>query len=326
MLSVVIPTYNESLSLEPLHKELAEIAAANDYDMEIIFVDDGSIDDSWQVIERLAAKDSRVRGVRFRRNFGKSAALSAGVSHASGVLVVTLDADLQDDPHEIPHFLAALGDKYDLVSGWKRLRHDPWNKVIPSRVFNAMVSWLTGVELHDHNCGMKCYRREIFDEISLYGEMHRFIPALAAARGFRIGEIEIKHRPRRFGQSKFGVSRIVKGFLDLLTVKFLTAFGQRPQHILGSIGLLAFVIGAGIMTVLAGYWLVSRIPVFGLAPIQLHERPALLYSVALLLMGGQFLSVGILGELFISYHRPERRSYSISEKIGVDSSPKEEKS
>ena len=186
-------------------------------------------------IEQLAAADPRVRGIRFRRNFGKAAALSAGFDAARGELVVTLDADLQDDPREIPRFLAEIDKGLDCVSGWKQVRHDPWHKVGPSRVFNWLVGVLTGVKLHDHNCGFKCYRREIFDEVRLYGELHRFVPVLAAARGWKVGEIVVNHRARKFGRSKYGVTRIVKGFLDLLTVYFLTGFEQRPQHLLGTL-------------------------------------------------------------------------------------------
>ena len=232
MLSVVVPVFNEVESLEPLYQELVEVAATNGYDLDLVFVDDGSADGSWDEIRRLASADARVTGLRFRRNFGKAAALSAGFAQARGDLVMTLDADLQDDPHEIPRFLAEMQNQFDVVSGWKKVRHDPLGKVFPSRVFNRFVSTLTGVRLHDHNCGMKCYRREVFDEIHLYGELHRFVPVLAAARGFRIGEIAIQHRPRKFGRSKYGLTRIIKGFLDLLTVKFLTGFGQRPQHLL----------------------------------------------------------------------------------------------
>ncbi|MHC4402702.1 MAG: glycosyltransferase family 2 protein, partial [Planctomycetota bacterium] len=185
MLSIVIPVFNEEESLEKLHEEICEVAKANRYELDVIFVDDGSTDGSWKVIERLAETDRRVRGIRFRRNFGKAAALSAGFAEVRGRLIVTLDADLQDDPQEIPRFLAQMEEDLDVVSGWKKVRHDPWHKVGPSRVFNWMVSRLTGVKLHDHNCGMKCYRREVFDEVRLYGELHRFVPVLAAARGFR---------------------------------------------------------------------------------------------------------------------------------------------
>ncbi len=312
MLSIVIPVFNEEESLEALHQELDEVARRHDYELDMILVDDGSSDDSWAVIERLAESDGRVRGIRFRRNFGKAAALNAGFAQARGELIMTLDADLQDDPHEIPRFLAEMENDLDVVSGWKKVRHDPWHKVGPSRVFNWMVSRLTGVVLHDHNCGMKCYRREIFDEVRLYGELHRFVPVLAEARGFRVGELVITHRARKFGQSKYGVTRIVKGFLDLLTVKFLTGFGQRPQHVLGTVGLGAFLLGALGMTYLAGYWLVSQLaPDLGLLP--LHQRPAVIYSVGLLLLGGQLMSVGFLAELMIAYQNHEHKTYSISE-------------
>lgn len=318
MLSVVIPVYNEEESLEALHRELDEVAAAEGYDLDVIFVDDGSTDGSWQWIERLAAGDSRVRGIRFRRNFGKAAALSAGFAQARGELVMTLDADLQDDPREIPRFLTEMQKGLDVVSGWKKVRHDPWHKVGPSRVFNWMVSTLTGVKLHDHNCGMKCYRREIFDEVRLYGELHRFVPVLAAARGYRVGELVIQHRPRRFGHSKYGVARIIKGFLDLLTVKFLTGFGQRPQHLLGTLGLASFFLGLLGLTYLAGLWVVSRL-LQGMEDVQLKERfPAVIYSVALLLLGGQLMSIGFVAELFIAYNDPDVKPYSISEQTGSD--------
>jgi glycosyltransferase involved in cell wall biosynthesis len=314
MLSVVIPVFNEADSLEPLYQELSEVASAQGYDLDIVMVDDGSTDGSWDVIRRLAADDPRLTGLRFRRNFGKSAALSAGFAQSRGELIMTLDADLQDDPHEIPRFLAQMQNDLDVLSGWKKVRHDPlWHKVLPSRVFNRMVSALTGVKLHDHNCGMKCYRREVFKEVRLYGELHRFVPVLAAARGFRIGEIVIGHRPRRFGHSKYGFSRIIKGFLDLLTVKFLTGFGQRPQHLLGTFGLASFALGAFGLLFLAVWWFVSRM-VPGFEPVHLHQRPALIYSVGLMLLGGQLMSIGFLAELFIAYHVPDTCGYSISDR------------
>ena len=310
MLSLVIPVYDEAQSLEALVHEIDEVAAANHYELEVIFVDDGSRDDSWGVIERLAAQDPRVRGIRFRRNFGKAAALSAGFSEARGDLVMTLDADLQDDPHEIPRFVEAMQGEVDVISGWKRVRHDPWHKVLPSRVFNWMVSRLTGVKLHDHNCGMKCYRREVFDEVRIYGELHRFVPVLAAARGFRVGELEVNHRARKFGRSKYGVRRIVKGFLDLLTVKFLTNFSHRPQHLLGTVALASFLIGALGLAYLAVCWFATRwIP--GLTPMDLHDRPVVIYLLGLLLFGGQLLSIGILGELVTAYHDDRIPTYSI---------------
>jgi glycosyltransferase involved in cell wall biosynthesis len=322
MLSVVVPVLNEVKSLEKLHQELSEVAKSRGYDMEMIFVDDGSTDGSWEVIERVAAADPRVRGIRFRRNFGKAAALSAGFADARGEFVMTLDADLQDDPHEIPNFLAEIEKDLDVVSGWKKVRHDPWHKVLPSRVFNGMVSRLTGVKLHDHNCGMKCYRREVLGEVRLYGELHRFVPVLAAARGFRVGELVIRHRPRQFGRSKYGVTRFVKGFLDLLTVKFLTGFGQRPQHILGTLGLAMFALGALGLTWLAGGWVGSRLLyLVGLLEeehlFRVGAHPtASLYSVAFLLLGGQLMAIGFLGELIIAYQQHEMSTYSIAGRTG----------
>ena len=314
MLSTVIPVFNEVESLKALYQELSDVAVAQKYELDIVFVDDGSTDGSWEVIRELADADPRVSGIRFRRNFGKAAALNAGFAQARGELIMTLDADLQDDPHEIPKFLTEMGKKLDVVSGWKKVRHDPVDKVLPSRVFNWMVSSLTGVHLHDHNCGMKCYRREVFDEVHLYGELHRFVPVLAAARGFRVGEVVIGHRPRKYGRSKYGFMRFIKGFLDLLTVKFLTGFGQRPQHILGTVGLASFSLGFLGMLLLAGWWVITRIPFFGLEHALLHQRPAVIYSLGLMLLGGQLMSIGFLAELMIAYNAPEHRGYSISER------------
>src|SRR5215831_6826888 len=257
MISVVVPVFNEQDSLAILYDELARVALAANLRCEILFVDDGSSDGSWDLIRSLAERYADVHGIRFRRNFGKAAALSAGFAAARGDVIMTLDADLQDDPAEIPKFLAKLNEGYDVISGWKQTRLDPWHKTWPSWVFNAMVSWLTGVKLHDHNCGMKSFRAEIFREVRLYGELHRFIPVLAAARGFTVGEVVIQHRPRKFGHSKYGVRRFVKGFLDLLTVKFLTGFGQRPQHLLGTIGLLFFALGLLGMAYLAVTWIIN---------------------------------------------------------------------
>jgi dolichol-phosphate mannosyltransferase len=321
LLSAVIPVLNEVESLPALHAELTEVARAHGYDLEIVFVDDGSTDGSWERIEQLAAEDARVRGIRFRRNFGKAAALSAGFAAARGEIIVTLDADLQDDPREIPRFLAEMEKGLDCVSGWKQVRHDPWHKVGPSRVFNWLVGALTGVKLHDHNCGFKCYRREIFDEVRLYGELHRFVPVLAASRGWKVGEIVVNHRPRQHGRSKYGVTRIVKGFLDLLTVYFLTGFEQRPQHLLGTCGIASFAVGLAGLTYLSLTWVLANVtgwntwfPHWQFKP--LHERPALLYSVALLLLGAQFISMGFLAELFTAYYGRTSVPYSIQARTG----------
>ena len=312
MISVVIPVFNEQHSLAVLHGELARVAQDAGLRFEVLFVDDGSTDDSWQVIRALSEKHADVHGIRFRRNFGKAAALSAGFAAARGELIMTLDADLQDDPAEIPKFLAKLNEGYDVISGWKETRLDPWHKTWPSWVFNGMVSWLTGVNLHDHNCGMKCYRAEVFREIRLYGELHRFIPVLAAARGFKVGELPIKHRPRKFGYSKYGVRRFIKGFLDLLTVKFLTGFGQRPQHLLGSVGLFSFGIGLLGMLYLAMEWMSTQLGIIEFDP--LHKRPLLIYSAAATLLGAQMMSIGFLAELITAYMGKDQESYSIKEK------------
>jgi glycosyltransferase involved in cell wall biosynthesis len=312
MISVVVPVYNERESLPQLHAEIEAVTAAARLDLEVIFVDDGSTDSSWVTVVELAGKHPWVQGVRFRRNFGKAAALSAGFQSARGEIVMTLDADLQDDPKEIPRFLEALGGGLDVVNGWKRVRLDPWHKTMPSKVFNGLVGWLTGVRLHDHNCGFKCYRAEVLREVRLYGELHRFVPVLAAARGFKVGEIAVEHRPRRFGHSKYGVRRFVKGFLDLLTVKFLTGFRQRPQHLLGTIGLLAFGLGSLGMAYLTATWVVNWFQPDSFLP--LHQRPLLIYSVAALLLGAQMMSIGFLAELITAYQGGDEHSYSVAER------------
>ena len=242
-LSIVIPVYNEEESLEELIRQIEAVCEKENYEKEVIFVDDGSKDTSWEVIRKLAADRPYIHAVRFRRNFGKAAALEAGFAQVKGDFVMTMDADLQDDPAEIPNFLAKMAEGYDVVSGWKKVRHDPWHKVYPSRLFNKTVSWLTGVKLHDHNCGMKCYRGEVLKEVAIYGERHRFIPVLAGARGFRVSEVVIQHRARQFGVSKYGFSRFLKGFMDLLSVKLATTYGQRPLHVLGGTAIILLLIG-----------------------------------------------------------------------------------
>jgi dolichol-phosphate mannosyltransferase len=311
MISIIIPAYDEEESLAILHREIEKVAREHALEVEILFIDDGSKDQSWRVIAQLAKEHGNVRGIRLRRNFGKAAALSAGVEAARGAILLSMDADLQDDPNEIPAFLEKMEQGFDVVSGWKRVRHDPWHKVLPSRIFNFMVSWLTGVRLHDHNCGMKCYQAIVFREIRLYGELHRFIPVLAAARGFKVGELVIQHRRRAFGHSKYGVRRFAKGFLDLLTVKFLTGFGERPSHALGGAGLFCFVLGLAGMTYLSILWIIRLYsPDFALP---LHERPLLPYSVAALLLGAQMLSMGFLAEMVTAY-QGRSDTFSVAER------------
>jgi dolichol-phosphate mannosyltransferase len=313
-LSIIIPVYNEAESLRELYREIGGVIKANHYDAELIFIDDGSTDESWQMMDELAAEDSKVQCIRFRRNFGKAAALRAGADHSSGQLIVTMDADLQDDPAEIPNLIAALGEDNDLISGWKKVRNDPLDKTLPSKIFNRLIGWLTGVHLHDHNCGFKVYRREIFDEVKLYGEMHRFVPVLAAARGFRVAEVPVNHRSRKHGVSKYGWARLPKGFLDLLTVCFLTGFSQRPQHLLGGFGLAAFSVGAIGLFWMAVYWLLRMAFYPEWAP--LHQRPVVLYSLGALLLGAQVLCIGFLAELITSRNQVRNHPYSIAKHVG----------
>ena len=311
LISIVIPALNESASLEELGRALLAVGERCGLRLEVIFVDDGSSDGSWDKIRGLAASDPRVRGIRFRRNFGKAAALAAGFDAALGQVVLQMDADLQDDPTELPQFLAKLAEGYDVVNGWKRVRKDPWHKVLPSRVFNWLVSGLTGLELHDHNCGFKCFRAEVVKGLSLYGELHRFIPVMAHARGYRVAELPVEHHPRRYGRSKYRFHRFVKGFLDLLTVVFLTVFGQRPLHLLGGIGLPAFLLGVAGLTYLGGCWILARFRVHGFGPI--GARPLLVYSLACLIIGFQMLSVGFLAELVASQNVRHEAKYTVAE-------------
>jgi dolichol-phosphate mannosyltransferase len=304
VVSLVIPVLNERESLTPLATEIREVAAASGLRVEVVFIDDGSTDGSWPLISEMAAADPRIRGIRFRRNFGKAAALAAGFAAARGGTVITLDADLQDDPHEIPRFLSALKGGLDVVSGWKKVRHDPWHKVWPSRVFNWLVGRVTGVKLHDHNCGMKAYRAEVFGEIKLYGELHRFIPVLADARGFKVGELVINHRQRKFGSSKYGFRRFAKGFLDLITVKFLTGFGNRPQHLLGNFGLIplgAGCLGLFLLAVNAVIRVLSQNTVGAGATTQIVIA---LLSTVLLLFGTQLVVTGLIAELIVGRGGP----------------------
>ena len=316
MISVVVPVRDEEESLAALHGELSAVFAGHARGpVEFIFVDDGSRDGSWSVLVALSASDPRVSAIRFRRNFGKAAALTAAFQAARGDLVFTLDGDLQDDPAEIPRFLDRLEEGYDVVSGWKKTRHDPWHKVYPSRVFNWLVSRLTGCRLHDHNCGFKLYRREVLREIGIYGELHRFIPVLAHARGFRVGEVEVRHRRRRHGASKYGFSRFIKGFLDLLTVRFLTRFRERPLHMLGGIGLALFGLGAIGMLSLAVMLARSS------QSAHRHSPSAILFDCTLA-RRAPARELGILAELVTAYNIRTEDVYSIAERIPASESHK----
>jgi dolichol-phosphate mannosyltransferase len=309
MLSIVIPVFNEQDSLEELLVRIEAVAKQHSYELDVLLIDDGSADNSWSRILALSKRFTWARGIRLRRNFGKAAALAAGFERAKGERVITMDADLQDDPNEIPNLLAELEAGYDVVSGWKKVRHDPWHKVLPSRVFNSMISWLTGVRLHDHNCGLKGYRREVLSEVLLYGEMHRFIPVLAASRGFRVSEIVIEHHARKHGKSKYGFERFIKGFLDLMTVYFLTGYGNRPQHLLGTTGMASFLAGGLGLLLLSFMWVISRLT--PMADVHLHEKAIFYYCIVALLLGVQLISMGFLAELITAQNRPMRKPFSI---------------
>jgi glycosyltransferase involved in cell wall biosynthesis len=311
LISIVVPVLDEGDSLPELADEIRSVANANRLRVEVIFVDDGSRDSSWQAIVQQSAADDRMRGIRFRRNFGKAAALAAGFEAAAGRIIFQMDADLQDDPREIPNFLAILDNGYDVVNGWKRQRRDPWHKVWPSGIFNRMVSRMSGLRLHDHNCGFKCFRAEVAKQMRLYGELHRFIPVIAHADGYRVTELSVQHRPRRYGRSKYGFRRFLKGFLDLMTVTFLTGFGQRPLHLLGGIGLFAFLLGTVGLGYLSVLWMLTYFEIKDFGPI--GQRPLLIYSVAGLLLGFQMLAIGFLAELIISMNMRNQHGYNIAE-------------
>ena len=287
-LSIVVPVFNEEGNLRELHARLTAELRGIGLPYEIVLVDDGSTDGTWAAIRGLGETDPAVIALRHRRNFGKAQALANGFTLARGDVVVTMDGDLQDDPAELPRFLDALAAGHDLVSGWKQRRQDPLGKTAPSRLFNWTVRRVSGVPLHDFNCGFKAYRREVTGAIRLYGELHRFTPVLAAAQGFRVGELPVKHHPRRWGKSKYGWSRLVKGFLDLLTVTFLTQYRQRPMHLFGLPGLLALAVGVAIGLFLS----VDKI----VTGVTIGTRPLLLLAVLLVVIGAQFFGLGLLGE------------------------------
>ena len=306
-LSVVVPLRNERESLAELYGQIRRACEAARLRFEVVFVDDGSDDGSFAVLESLHRRDPRVRAIQFRRNMGKSEALSAGFSAAAGRFIVTLDADLQDDPAEIPALVQKLKEGYDLVSGWKRERRDPLSKRIPSKFFNRVTALVSGLGIHDFNCGLKIYRSEVARSVPIYGELHRYIPALAKWEGFRVGELPVHHRTRKYGKSKYGPSRFLYGFLDLLTVMFLSRYTRRPLHLFGAAGLVAAVAGSGILV----YLVVLRIAKVS----YLSNRPILFFGVLLLLLGIQFVSIGLLGEMIARANAPNR-SYAVRRMLG----------
>lgn len=305
--SVVVPLFNEAESLAELTEKLADVLSES-YTFEIIFVDDGSTDHSWQQLQQLSGQYENIRAIQFRRNYGKSTALQEGFEAAQGRYIATIDADLQDDPFEIPRMIEMLEQQgFDLVSGWKKKRNDPLSKTIPSRFFNKVTALMTGIKLNDFNCGLKVYKKEVIDTISLHGEQHRYIPLLAKREGYnQIGEMVVRHHPRKHGKTKFGLSRYMHGFLDLITLLFVSRYLQRPMHFFGTLGFLFLLVGGGINL----YLTIDKL-FFG---HPLGDRPLLLFGVMLMVLGAQIFSVGFLGELIFKQQN-QRQSPNIKDKI-----------
>jgi glycosyltransferase involved in cell wall biosynthesis len=299
VISVVVPVRDEERTVEPLYEELAAALESRGESWEVVFVDDGSRDGTQAALVRLHAATPNVRVVRLRRNVGKAAALDAGFREVEGDVVVTIDGDLQDDPVEIPRLLAKLDEGYDLVTGWKAHRNDPFTRRMLSKVFNTVTGRLSGVRLHDMNCGLKAFRVEVARELDLYGELHRFIPVLAHDLGFRVTELSVNHRPREHGRSRYGMERYLRGFFDLLTVTFMSRYRHRPLHLFGGLGLVLGAIGTGILVYLT---------VVKLTGEPIGRRPLLLLGVLLVVVGIQFLSLGLLSELLTSQHRERLRA------------------
>lgn len=306
-ISLVIPLYNEVESLPELHGWIKKVMEENGYSYEVIFVDDGSNDGSWEIIKSLHEKYENVTGVKFRRNYGKSAGLNVGFEHTKGDVVITMDADMQDSPDEIPGlYNMIMKDGFDLVSGWKKKRYDPLSKTIPTKLYNFVTSKMSGVRLHDMNCGLKAYRGDVVKNIEVYGEMHRYIPVIAKWAGFsNIGEKVVQHRPRKYGVTKFGLSRFIYGPLDLLSIMFMGKFGKRPMHFFGVIGTFIFFGGLGILA-----WLSADKILFN--AIGIANRPAFYLGILMVIVGIQLFIAGFLGEL-ISRSSSERNSYKITE-------------
>jgi glycosyltransferase involved in cell wall biosynthesis len=304
-LSIVIPAYNEVESLPVLAKEIQEVCEREGIDYEVIVIDDGSKDGTFACVQALAAADARIRGVQLRQNCGKAAALSEGFARAKGRYVMTMDADLQDNPAEIPPIIKMLEDGADLVSGWKLKRYDPWHKTVPSKFFNAVTGRVAGIRLHDFNCGLKGYRSEVVKSLDLYGELHRYIPVLANWNGFKVVEKAVEHRPRQFGVSKYGWARLTNGMFDLVTLVFLHRYTSRPLHLFGFVGLLFSMIGFLILGGFAVEWAVTG---------NGHVRPLMLAGMAFMIVGVQFVSIGLLGEMI--NHRMTDRSIPVARTVG----------
>ena len=309
-ISLIIPVFNEEESLTELEAWIRKVIEEMELEYEIVFVDDGSTDSSWQVIESLQAGSDKVKGIKFRRNYGKSAALQTGFGYAAGEVVITMDSDLQDSPDEIPDlYHMIMNEGYDLVSGWKKKRHDPIGKRWPSKLFNRTTSIISGIKIHDFNCGLKAYRKSVVKSIEIYGEMHRYIPVIAKWAGFnRITEKVVQHYPRKYGQSKFGAGRLVKGFLDLVTITFVSKFGKRPMHFFGTIGTLLFLLGF----VIAAY--LSWAKIF-LHEYKMTERPLFYFGLLAMVMGTQVFVAGFVAEM-ISRNATGRNDYLIEKETG----------
>ena len=319
-LSLIIPTLNEEESLPELMAWIDRVVREHHIaTVEAIIVDDGSSDGTWEVVKKLKSQYSFVKGIRFRRNYGKSAALQKGFEAARGAIVITMDADLQDSPDEIPELMRMIHEeKFDLVSGWKKKRKDPLGKTVPSKLFNAVTRRASGIHLHDFNCGLKAYRHEVVKNIEVYGEMHRYIPVIAKWAGFtRIGEKIVQHNPRKFGQSKFGIERMINGFLDILSIMFVGKFGKRPMHFFGTLGVLFFLVGFGILTYLSVLKIFQDI-------VKISDRPLFFFGIVTLIIGSQLFLTGFLAEM-ISRNAPHRNRYRIAETIDVDAHDIEEK-
>lgn len=315
-LSLVIPLLNEEESLQELSDWIVRVMQANSFSYEVLFIDDGSKDGSWKKIEDLISKNPNIKGIKFRRNYGKSAALNVGFEAAQGDVVITMDADLQDSPDEIPALRKMiLQDGFDLVSGWKKKRYDPLTKTIPTKLFNYATRKMSGISLHDFNCGLKAYKADVVKSIEVYGEMHRYIPVIAKWAGFtKIGEKEVQHQERKYGTTKFGIERFINGFLDLLSISFVSKFGKRPMHLFGFLGTIMFLIGFCVATYLGAnklYMVYLNEPA-----ILITERPSFYIALTTMVLGTMLFLAGFLGEL-ISRNSPTRNMYLIEKKTGL---------
>ena len=310
-ISVVIPLFNEEESLPELHDWIVRVMTANDFSYEIVFIDDGSTDSSWNIIESLKSKNNNVRGIKFQRNYGKSAALHVAFGETRGDVVITMDADLQDSPDEIPELYRMITqDKYDLVSGWKKKRYDPLTKTIPTKLYNGVNRMISGIKLHDMNCGLKAYRKEVVKSIEIFGEMHRYIPVIAKAAGFhKIGEKIVQHQERKYGKSKFGINRFMNGFLDMFTINFITRFGKKPMHFFGLLGTLFFIVGFCFAA-----WLGIDKLFFDPSGRLIADRTEFYISLVAMIIGSQLFLAGFIGELIIR-NSSTRNSYLIEKEI-----------